>query len=396
MTATPDRAPVPGVDRCLAALDAAIEAGRELGLDTAAAEAVRLEARERLGLAADAYVLALVGGTGVGKSSLLNALAGQEVSRAGSRRPTTAAPVAWLASRGADRLEPLLHRLEVTQPQLHDRSDLAGVVVLDLPDIDSVDEAHRATVEELLPRVDAVAWIVDPEKYADAILHDAFLRRWIPRLGRQLVVLNKADRLAADDVGAVRDHLDGVLADELAPGGGPDRGAAARPAVMAVSALGGPDGIEPLHAWLGEAADAKAVVAGRLGSAAAAGVHDLAAAAGLGAADDRRPLVPAGERRRAIEAVTAGALRVVDLPGVERQAVAATRARARRRGAGPLGALTALLYRASGREARVADPAASLRAWRSRGSLAAASVAVRDALGPALPAVPPAFRPRLL
>ena len=43
----------------------------------------------------DAYVLALVGGTGVGKSSIVNALAGETVTPAGVRRPTTSRAVAW-------------------------------------------------------------------------------------------------------------------------------------------------------------------------------------------------------------------------------------------------------------------------------------------------------------
>ena len=55
------------------------------------------------GFPGDAYVLALVGGTGVGKSSLLNALAGGDVSPASARRPTTSEPIAWVprTERGA-------------------------------------------------------------------------------------------------------------------------------------------------------------------------------------------------------------------------------------------------------------------------------------------------------
>ena len=56
------------------------------------------------------------------------------------------------------------------------RTGLANVAVLDLPDMDSVERTHRERVEELLPRVDAVAWVTDPEKYHDAVLHDDFLR----------------------------------------------------------------------------------------------------------------------------------------------------------------------------------------------------------------------------
>ena len=67
---------------CLTHLEDAIAAASTLGLDTSAAATVRETARTRLGFPSSAYVLALAGGTGVGKSTLLNALAGREVSPA--------------------------------------------------------------------------------------------------------------------------------------------------------------------------------------------------------------------------------------------------------------------------------------------------------------------------
>ena len=63
--------------RCLAALFRAIEAADVLGVPTDVARDVHADGMQRLGFPSDAYVLALVGGTGVGKSSLLNALAGR-------------------------------------------------------------------------------------------------------------------------------------------------------------------------------------------------------------------------------------------------------------------------------------------------------------------------------
>src|SRR5467141_4514304 len=69
---------------------------------------------------------------------------------------------------------------------------------------------HRARVDELLPRVDAVVWVADPEKYQDAVLHDEYLRRWAPRLARQLVVLNKSDRVGAE-AERLREHLGASL-----------------------------------------------------------------------------------------------------------------------------------------------------------------------------------------
>ena len=62
----------------LAALDDAVDAAAALELDTSRARRILADARQRLGFEGSAYVLAFVGGTGVGKSSLLNALLGRE------------------------------------------------------------------------------------------------------------------------------------------------------------------------------------------------------------------------------------------------------------------------------------------------------------------------------
>ncbi|TME63052.1 MAG: hypothetical protein E6I54_07805, partial [Chloroflexi bacterium] len=190
----------------LSALDDAVDAAAVLGLDTSRARRVLADARQRLGFEGSAYVLALVGGTGVGKSSLLNALAGGVVSPAGARRPTTGTALAWVAESARDETAPLLRWLDVREVREHADGAFADVAILDLPDVDSTTPEHRARVDELLPRVDAVVWVADPEKYRDAVLHDAYLRRWGPRLARQLVVLNKADRVGAD-AERLREHL---------------------------------------------------------------------------------------------------------------------------------------------------------------------------------------------
>ena len=69
------------------------------------------------------------------------------------------------------------------------------------------------------PRVDAVVWVTDPEKYHDAILHDDFLADWLPRLDRQVVVLNKTDRLSPDDAERVRNDLEATWPGSRAGGG---------------------------------------------------------------------------------------------------------------------------------------------------------------------------------
>jgi hypothetical protein len=369
---------------CLDRLEEAIDAAAALGLDVTESGAIRETARQRLGFPADAYVLALAGGTGVGKSSLLNAIAGQEVSEAGVRRPTTGQPVAWVPAGSRLELTPLLDWLGVRQVREHPDSAAGPVAVLDLPDLDSIAPEHRRQVDELLPRLDAVAWVADPEKYQDALLHDDYLRRWGGRLDRQIVILNKADRIPSSEAERVRADL----ADRLRAEGLPDV-----PVVLA-SSVDGSRGTDAVRRWLESGVEAKRIVTGRLAAEARAAVTDLAARAGV-EPGKAAPLLPPERRSQVLRDITREVMQVVDLEGLERQAVAATRLAARPRGGGPMGPVTAFIYRWSGREQVAADPAGYLRRWRQRGSLARAAEPLRRALADVLPAVPPAARPAL-
>lgn len=379
-----------GIGGCLKRLDDAIEAAATLGVPTADAEAVRREVAGRLGFPAETYVLALVGGTGVGKSSLLNALAGSPVSDASARRPTTAHPVAWVPRSSRADLGGILGWLGVPEGEVrdHDEIGLGNVAIIDLPDLDSVEREHRERVEAVLPRVDAVVWVTDPEKYHDAILHDDFLAEWLPRLDRQVVVLNKTDRLSADDAERIRLDLERDLARMAGRGG---RGPRVR-VLLASARTPEREGVAGLRAWLADAVEAKRVVRARLVTAIAAAVTVLARAAGADPTARATPFVDGASRRQTIDRVTGELLRVIDLPAAERQAVAATRARARARGAGPVGAITSRIYRWSGRQARVANPASFLARWRERGSLATALEILRTAVAVPLSETPPATR----
>jgi len=394
-TASPSLAP----DPCLTRLDVVIGAGRAIGVPTDDAEAVRATAAGRLGYPSDAYVVAFVGGTGVGKSTLLNALAGSSVSPASVRRPTTARPVAWLPETRRDDLAGLLDWLGVAPEDVHSApsAPFGEIAVLDLPDLDSTAEDHRRRVEAILPRVDAVVWVTDPEKYADSVLQDEFLRKWLPRLGRQLVVLNKVDRLGTEDAERVRRDLERDVA-RLAIGSRRQPGTDEPPIVVTTSArpaLDGGDGIAQLKAWLAGQAEAKAIVRARLRATARDAARAVAATAGVDPATRRRSIRDPATRRRALDEATAALLRILDVEELQRQAVAATRARARGRGAGPLGGITSLIYRLSGREARVADPAGFLARWRDRGGLGRAVEPIRAAVAEPLRTAPPAVRGRL-
>ena len=358
----------------LAALDDAVDAGPALGLDTSRARRVLDDARQRLGFEGSAYVLALVGGTGVGKSSLLNALAGGVVSPASARRPTTGTPIAWVAQSARDETAPLLRWLDVREVRDHNDGAFADVAILDLPDVDSTTLEHRARVDELLPRIDAVVWVADPEKYRDAVLHDDYLRGWAPRLARQLFVLNKADRIGPE-AERLRDHLAASL-----------RAEGIENVSVAVTSATRDGDTRELRDWIVDGALAKRVISERIAAELHDASLDLATRAGVLA--DAKPLVTAEQRARTLADVTREAASIIDLVGLERQAVAATRLLARPRGAGPFGHLTTFLYRATGRDRVVADPEGYLRRWRERGSLTRAAAPIRNLVGDLLPRVP--------
>ncbi|QHA04786.1 ATP-binding protein [Streptomyces broussonetiae] len=218
------------------------------------AEAGRVldEAAARRKLSGRHTVVAIAGATGSGKSQLFNALAGVAISETGVRRPTTAAPIACSWSDGAasliDRLG-IPGRLRRRPLQSADtEGQLRGLVLVDLPDHDSAAAEHRKQVDRILKLVDAVIWVVDPEKYADAVLHERYLRPLAGHAEVMFVVLNQVDRLPGDAADQVLDDLRRLLdEDGVALGEHGEPGAT----VLALSALTG-QGVADLRESLGE------------------------------------------------------------------------------------------------------------------------------------------------
>lgn len=157
---------------------------------------LRLRVRQRAGFLGEVVVVALAGGTGSGKSSLMNALVRKPVARVSIERPTTSRSFAAVPSSVPGDIEPLIQALGIDETIEVD--SLAHTVLVDLPDFDSTFTDHRQVVERVLDIVDAVAWVLDPEKYSDVLVHEAFLKP-LSRYGDQMVfVLNKVDQLGGD------------------------------------------------------------------------------------------------------------------------------------------------------------------------------------------------------
>ena len=135
-------------------------------------------------------VVMLMGGTGVGKSTLLNALAGGAVAQASFTRPTTRDPVVYYhESVKPDRLDPALRHCRLVP---HDRPALQQKVIVDTPDLDSNDVANREKLKALLPVADVVLYVGSQEKYHDQLGWDLFKEQ---RQRRAFAfVLNKWDR----------------------------------------------------------------------------------------------------------------------------------------------------------------------------------------------------------
>jgi GTP-binding protein EngB required for normal cell division len=263
-------------------LDAATEAARGR-LDDALvddARAVVDRATGRLRLSADHTVVAIAGATGSGKSSTFNALTGLELAAVGVRRPTTswASACVW-GSDGADELLEWLGippRHQTMRESLLDEGrdgdhSLDGVVLLDLPDHDSTEVSHHLEVDRLVQLADLLVWVLDPQKYADAAIHNRYLAPYATHQGVMLVVLNHIDTVPEDRRQAMVDDVRRLLAAD---------GLAAIP-VLAISARHG-TGIAELRAEIAARASAKKMTRARLEADLKAAAGRLDAASGSG------------------------------------------------------------------------------------------------------------------
>lgn len=227
-------------------------------------------AASRRSLSAGHTVVGFFGATGSGKSSLFNAVSGSDVATAAARRPTTSEPMAGIW--GEEGSGPLLDWLEVTERHVLQAvpgfaDDDAGLVLLDLPDFDSTRLENREIVQRMVGMVDVLVWVLDPQKYADAAVHNGFLRPMASHGAVTLVVLNQVDKLSAPDAAAVMESLKGILA----------RDGLEKVRVMGASALTG-DGVPTVRAAIRNVVVQRAATTQRLAAdvdKAAAGLSEV-------------------------------------------------------------------------------------------------------------------------
>ncbi|GAA3511665.1 50S ribosome-binding GTPase [Aeromicrobium panaciterrae] len=287
----------------------------------APAEMLAGRANERLRLSGEHTIVALAGATGSGKSSLFNALTDLELAGVGVRRPTTswALACAW----GPDGAQGLLEwmgippRHQVSRLSMLDRSaedtKLDGLVLLDLPDHDSTEVSHHLEMDRLVKYADLLVWVLDPQKYADAALHDRYIRPMASYSDVTVVVLNQIDRIPYEQRTRTLEDVRRILAAE----GLPDV------EVVGVSATRG-DGIEDLKRLLATRIRAKASAKGRLGSDITAAAQVIAQVGGT----HQVPGISPADRRVLDDALVscAGVPQVVDAiaAATRRQAILRT------------------------------------------------------------------------
>ncbi len=298
-----ERGAAPGVAtspfaRSVASLKEAISYGEGRVPETVLLDAAETLERlsQRRELSTEHTVIGFFGATGSGKSTLFNAIAGQNIALSAPTRPTTSTVQAaiweaegseelldWLGidKRVYPQTQALTAEGEATEgngagggvaapnavtepaPGLFNRIRRAvggrgemrtrtgGLILLDMPDFDSVTTTNRDLAARMMRYVDVLVWVVDPQKYADAVIHRDFMVPLAASGAQALCVLNQADKLAPAEVPAVLASLTRLLQAE-----GTEAHLLAAP--IAVSARTG-EGVDVLRDLLAQVAAAKSL-----------------------------------------------------------------------------------------------------------------------------------------
>ncbi|WP_394753696.1 GTPase [Crenothrix sp.] len=137
-------------------------------------------------------IVAFMGGTGVGKSSLLNRLAKKSVAKTGVERPTSREVT--LYHHQSVTINNLPEKLPIDRITIaqHDDESKKDIIWIDMPDFDSTEQSNKHLVLEWLPQIDVLIYVVSPERYRDEkawrlLLSEGNRHAW-------LFVLNQWDR----------------------------------------------------------------------------------------------------------------------------------------------------------------------------------------------------------
>ena len=141
--------------------------------------------------------IGILGGTGVGKSTIMNALAGSKIASTSHRRPHTDQVLIYRHEEAG--LPSALSSTDIPWQEItHHEDSVQQILICDLPDFDSLVDLHREHVLDFLEHLDLLIWVTSPEKYGDGRFYE--LLRAVPKARQNFYfVLNKMDLLFDED-----------------------------------------------------------------------------------------------------------------------------------------------------------------------------------------------------
>ncbi|MDY5153968.1 GTPase [Actinobaculum suis] len=142
-------------------------------------------------------VIVFGGSSGAGKSTLFNSLLGAEYSQASVLRPTTRTPVIAVHPENVEAMQD--HAVTKTGNLVVTEGAVPGAVLVDAPDLDSVDADNRELSRRLLDAADLWIFVTTASRYGDLVSWD-ILTEAHARGTTIAVVLNRVREEALRDV----------------------------------------------------------------------------------------------------------------------------------------------------------------------------------------------------